>query len=293
MKRGRVSGNLPAVSASPTNSEPLAFHETVDTPEQVQLRFELAGLGTRSIAFILDGLLRYGVLAGLIVSVILIFGVGFNWNFGGWAAEFGARLLVIGLILVYFAVEWAYFAVFEWLWNGQTPGKRVMHLRVLKDGGGPISFLDAALRNLLRPIDSSGPMCAFGILFIFFNSKHKRIGDLVARTIVVRERPKTVAEILTPPVAAPSPLDSPFAELIRRISLGAAEHEMIHRFLQRRDSLEAAARYRLAQQVAGVIVEKARAQINGLDLPAPQPGECERFLEDLIAFHQNSSGPAA
>jgi uncharacterized RDD family membrane protein YckC len=287
LQAGDESASLAAVNASPSNSEPLAFHETVETPEQVQLHLELAGLGTRSIAFILDTLLRYGVLTGLVVAVILIFGLGFNINRAGWPAELGARVLVIGLILAFFAVEWGYFAVFEWLWNGQTPGKRAVHIRVLKDGGGPISFLDAALRNLLRPIDSTGPMCAFGILFIFFHPKHKRIGDLVARTIVVRERPKTVTEVLGPQFPAMPRAESPFAELIRRIPLAAAEHEMINRYLQRRPSLDYATRDRLAQQVAGVILEKARTQTAGLELPLPQPGECERFLEDLIVFHQS------
>jgi uncharacterized RDD family membrane protein YckC len=271
----------------------MAFHETVETPEQVQLHLELAGLGTRSIAFILDALIRYGVLTGLVVGVILIFSLGLHWDFDSVGASVGTRVLVVGLILIYFAIEWAYFAVFEWLWNGQTPGKRAVHIRVLKDGGGPISFLDAALRNLLRPIDSSGPMCAFGILFIFFNRKHKRIGDLVARTIVVRERPKTVAQVLAPPVASPARVDSPFADLIRCIPLASGEHEMINRYLQRRASLDYATRSRLAQQIAGVIVEKARAQAAGVELLTPRPGECERFLEDLIAFHQNQSVPPA
>src|SRR5439155_9109326 len=137
--------------------------------------------------------------------------------------------VVVGLILVYFAIEWAYFAVFEWLWNGQTPGKRAVHIRVLKDGGGPISFLDAALRNLLRPVDTSGPMCAFGILFIFFNRKHKRIVDPVARTIVVSERLNTVAHVACLPVSPAARANSPVAELIRRIPLAAGEHEMINR----------------------------------------------------------------
>lgn len=273
------------MSSAPDNPQSLAFHETVDTPEQVQLHLELAGLGTRSIAFMLDTLLRYGVLAGLII--IFVFALGLEWSFSKWMQEFSARFFLIGLLLIYFAVEWVYFAVFEWLWNGQTPGKRAVHIRVLKDGGGPISFLDSALRNLLRAIDCSGPMCAFGILFIFFNSKNKRIGDLVAGTLVVRERPKTVAEVLAQPVAVWEQHKSAFAELIPRIGLVAHEYEMIQRYLQRRASLDYSTRFRLAQQLAATIVERAKAQNNGAELPAPLPAECERFLEDLIAFHQS------
>ena len=136
-----------------TNPEAPAFHETVETPEQVRLHLELAGLGTRSIAYILDTLLRYGVLLAIFVAVVLIFdALQLHWE--GITDQFGAHFIMIILTLLYFFMEWGYFATFEWLWTGQTPGKRVARIRVLKDGGGPISFLDAALRNLVRHVDS-------------------------------------------------------------------------------------------------------------------------------------------
>jgi uncharacterized RDD family membrane protein YckC len=94
------------------------------------------------------------VLLAIFVAVILIFDVfQIHWETTG--DRFGTHLIAIVLTLLYFFMEWGYFAVFEWLWTGQTPGKRAARIRVLKDGGGPISFLDAALRNLVRIVDSS------------------------------------------------------------------------------------------------------------------------------------------
>jgi uncharacterized RDD family membrane protein YckC len=266
-----------------TNPEAPAFHETVETPEQVRLHLELAGLGTRSIAYILDTLLRYGVLLALVVAVILIFdALQLPWE--GLGDRVGAHFIAIVLTLLYFFMEWGYFATFEWLWTGQTPGKRAARIRVLKDGGGPISFLDAALRNLVRIVDSSGPMAAIGMLFIFFNKKNKRPGDLLARTIVVREHPKTLTQLLA---VSDSPLrnpDDPFADLIQRISLTGDQHDLIARYLQRRDQLDIATRMRLSRQIVDAILNPLRSLPNFEHLNLPQEADYERFLQALVSI---------
>jgi uncharacterized RDD family membrane protein YckC len=265
-----------------TNPEAPAFHETVETPEQVRLHLELAGLGTRSIAYILDTLLRYGVLLAIFVAVVLIFdALQLHWE--GITDQFGAHFIMIILTLLYFFMEWGYFATFEWLWTGQTPGKRVARIRVLKDGGGPISFLDAALRNLVRLVDSSGPMAAIGMLFIFFNRKNKRPGDLLARTIVVREHPKTLTQLLAVSELPPRIPDDPFADLIRRISLTSDQHDLIARYLQRRDQLDTATRIRLCRQIADAIINPVRLQPNSAHLNLPQEADYERFLQSLVS----------
>jgi uncharacterized RDD family membrane protein YckC len=266
------------------NPNSLAFHETVQTPEQVQLQLELAGLGTRSMAFVLDALIRYGVLVSLVVVIMLMFSLS-QRDFMDADDKVGGHILLISLILLFFAAEWIYYAVFEWHWNGQTPGKRAVHIRVLKDGGGPISFLDSALRNLLRPIDSTGPMCAVGILFIFFTRKNKRPGDFAARTIVVRERTQMLSQIL----AVPAPtivITGPLADHVRRIAITAEEHEMIARYLQRRPQLDIFTRQNLSRQIALVIVQRVRAESPASDVPEPAPSETERFLEALLSAQQ-------
>ncbi len=267
------------------NVHPLAFHETVETPEQVQLHLELAGLGTRSMAFLLDALIRYGLLVSILVAVWLL-GVVTLSNFKAP----GGKTLIVLLVLLLFTVEWVYFAMFEWLWNGQTPGKRAIRIRVLKDGGGSISFLDAALRNLLRPVDSTGPMCAIGMFFIFFNSRHKRPGDLVAKTIVVRERKINMAQILPPSSENPSaPQTSRFASLIQHITLSTAEHDMINRYLHRRQQLDPGARQRVCHQIASVILGKVRGGPDEARFDLPAEPDYDQFLEDLLAHHAGNS----
>jgi hypothetical protein len=154
---------------------------------------------------------------------------------------------------------------------------------VLKDGGGPISFLDAALRNLVRLVDSSGPMAAIGMLFIFFNRKNKRPGDLLARTIVVREHPKTLTQLLAVSELPPRIPDDPFADLIRRISLTSDQHDLIARYLQRRDQLDTATRIRLCRQIADAIINPVRLQPNSAHLNLPQEADYERFLQSLVS----------
>ena len=265
-----------------TNPEAPAFHETVETPEQVRLHLELAGLGTRSIAYILATLLRYGVLLAIIVAIILIFdALQLHWE--GIGDRLGVHFIAIVLTLLYFFMGWGYFATFEWLWTGQTPGKRAARIRVLKDGGGPISFLDAALRNLVRLVDSSGPMAAIGMMFIFFNKKNKRPGDLLARTIVVREHPKTLTQLLAVSELPPCIPDDPFADLIRRISLTSGQHDLIARYLQRRDHLDSATRARLCRQIVDTILSPVRLQPNSEHLNLPQEADYERFLQGLVS----------
>ncbi len=269
----------------PNDAHPLAFHETVETPEQVQLHLELAGLGTRSVAFILDALIRYGLLLSVLLAVSLYTETTFS-DF----KELSKKTIVILFALLMFAVEWLYFVMFEWLWNGQTPGKRAIHIRVLKDGGGPISFLDAALRNLLRPIDSTGPMCSIGMLFIFFHSRHKRPGDLVAQTIVVRERKISMAQVLSPPSTPSStPGTSRFTPLIQHIALNTAEHEMINRYLHRRQHLDPVARQRVCHQITSTILGKVRGGPGESQFELPTEPDYDQFLEELLAYHAGHS----
>jgi uncharacterized RDD family membrane protein YckC len=273
-----------------TNPEAPAFHETVETPEQVQLHMELAGLGTRSIAYLLDTLLRYGLLIALFVSVLVIFNaIGADWeSIGG---RLGTKVITILLILLYFFMEWGYFATFEWLWSGQTPGKRAARIRVLKDGGGPLSFLDAALRNLVRLVDASGPLCAIGMMFIFFSKKNKRPGDYLARTIVVREHPKTLTQLLAASATPIRVADSPFADLINRVSLTSDLHDLITRYLQRRDQLDPMTRAHVCRQIVETVVNSLRAQPNAEHLSLPQEPDYERFLQDLFSARYTQPSP--
>jgi uncharacterized RDD family membrane protein YckC len=119
---------------------------TIDTPEQTALEFPLAGIGSRFVAMAADTSIQ--ILIGL---ALLILGA----IMGQTLSLFGTPQWVFAiLIILFFLLYTAYFAIFEAIWNGQTPGKRYAQLRVMKDDGRPITAYDSVARNLLRIVDS-------------------------------------------------------------------------------------------------------------------------------------------
>lgn len=151
-------------------------HLEVETPEHVILDYEIAGLGSRALAAIIDTIIigAWTVILGLLLG---LFGSGLgNWR---------------GVIFVFvsFASLWGYFTLFEGLRGGQTPGKRRLGIRVVRDTGHPVTFGAAAARNLLRVADFLPPPYLLGALFVGLHPRGKRLGDIVAGTVVVRDQP--------------------------------------------------------------------------------------------------------
>ena len=135
--------------------------------------------------------------------------------------------------------------MFEWLWNGQTPGKRLLNLRVIKADGSPVSGIDVLLRNLSRPIDTLGPMGLIGLVMIFVSRKAQRLGDVMAQTFVIHETKIdwSIFDQIEHAVAIPGAYLRHRSTLIR---LSSAQWELLHRYLNRREQFEAEARHRLA-----------------------------------------------
>lgn len=158
----------------------------IETPENVLLAFRIAGPGTRLGAYLMDLSIRLAALYGiaLILSLILL-------PFASTGLPLGAYFVVA------FVLEWGYGCFFEAWWNGQTPGKRAFRLRVIKAEGYAIGFYEAMLRNLLRAADFVPFFYAAGFLTAASNPRMQRIGDLVAGTIVVRERRPELSSGLT------------------------------------------------------------------------------------------------
>ncbi len=157
---------------------------TIETPEQTALEFPLAGIGSRFLALAADMLLQAGGVRG---SVIM-FSRSPRFRSACFRRSPGFGRIAI-LIFVLFSVQFGYFALFESLWNGQTPGKRWTHLRVIKDSGRPISAYDAILRNLLRIVDALPTMYAVGLITMLISRENKRVGDYAAGTVVIHEKP--------------------------------------------------------------------------------------------------------
>ncbi len=167
---------------------PVQFDQlNVETPELVELRFPVAGIGSRFLAQLIDVLLIFVfyVLVGIVVAIAAS---------GGASAgavdhlSTAGKWFVAGIIFVNFVLLWGYFSLFEGLWHGQTPGKHWMKLRVIKDSGRAITLFEAMARNLLRVVDVFPTMYLVGVIAMLCNRSQKRVGDLVAGTIVVHER---------------------------------------------------------------------------------------------------------
>jgi uncharacterized membrane protein SpoIIM required for sporulation len=209
----------------------------VETPEHVVLSLELAGLGTRAAAAVVD-LLVLG-LAYLLLAVVLTSAAGTTPSgLGTWST---AVLLLVGGVGFFL-----YYAAFEALWDGHTPGKRLLGIRVVQDTGRPLTANAAAVRNLLRIVDFLVPLGPLpGVLLVFLHPANKRLGDLAAGTVVVRERVSTWSLAPAPP---PPPSSVEGLELGPPV-LADQEFQLLDRFLARSDELAPEARQRFAAEL--------------------------------------------
>ena len=147
----------------------------VATPERVSFDYQVAGLGTRAIAQILDLLILTGVLLGLYFAAIAVGAAGFD--------VVAYLVAVIGSFVIIFG----YFWTCEAFWSGQTVGKKVFRLRAVGDRGEPMTFMQAGIRNVVRLVDFLPYGYGVGVVVLFINGKGKRLGDLAAGTIVVKD----------------------------------------------------------------------------------------------------------
>jgi uncharacterized RDD family membrane protein YckC len=146
----------------------------IATPERVSFSYQLAGLGSRFMAQFLD-------LVILTVAMVVL-------SAGSSAIGLGGPTTALILIIGSFVLVNGYFVFFEGLWSGQTPGKRAARLRAVGDAGQPITFEQALMRNLVRNLDFLPAFYGVGIVALFANGRGKRLGDMAAGTVVVRER---------------------------------------------------------------------------------------------------------
>jgi uncharacterized RDD family membrane protein YckC len=208
----------------------------LELPEEIDLQLEVANVGSRTLAVLADlGICAIVLLTVYVASSIL------DMNVSDWMTGFGANAVTILFIVLIFASQWLYFFLFEWRWNGQTPGKRLLHLRVIKADGAPVNWIDVLLRDLARPVDAFGPMALIGLLMIFVTPRAQRLGDFMARTLVIRETP--IDWSIFDKAGEDSPASAP------SMRLSPAQWELLHRFLNRRDALPVEVRERVAASV--------------------------------------------
>jgi uncharacterized RDD family membrane protein YckC len=261
----------------------------IETPEQVDLRFPVAGIGSRFVAILIDHLIQF-------VTYIVIGLIIFVWAKNAGPASVGAKTdemdaagkwFIAAVIFFNFCLIWGYFALFEAFWHGQTPGKRIMKLRVIKDSGRQITLFEALARNLLRFVDMIPPVTySAGVITMLCNRKNKRLGDLAAGTLVVHELPaedRLVDAFVSgedffargEEKKPESPLP---ADAVAR--LDPADLHVIETFFTRALDLDLQTRATMATRIAARMAAKMR-------VPLPE-GNPERVLEAMARAMRGS-----
>ncbi|QFS42812.1 RDD family protein [Nostoc sphaeroides] len=246
-----------------------------NTPESVELEFTLAGIGNRAWALLID----YHVLAVIWVGFFTVWSIVSVQLGDFWVDIFGTGVtlwLIAIAFLVSFILYVGYFVIFETLWFGQTPGKRVAKIRVVRDDGRLIGLQQATLRALLRPFDET---LFIGAFLIMLSRREKRLGDLAAGTIVIQAQTPTASATLIISEQAKG-LHEQLIEIADLSQLMPDDFAVIREYLQRRGAMSLKARASLSLKLA----EQVKAIINLENLPEAVTPDV--FLEAVYLVYQ-------
>jgi uncharacterized membrane protein SpoIIM required for sporulation/uncharacterized RDD family membrane protein YckC len=214
----------------------------VETPELVVLSYTIAGIGSRAYAALIDYTICFFIVIAADIGVTV-----FVAKRGGLMRNASSVLAISIIVLVQFAVLWGYYVLFEALNDGRTPGKMLQRLRVVRDGGYSVTFGASAVRNLMRIVDMQ-PLLIYGVgmISVLLSKSGKRLGDMAAGTIVVKE------DLVRQPAPAerPAGFSSVSQPLRLQAALTAPEYELLERFSQRQRDLDSDRRSILAGQLA-------------------------------------------
>jgi len=246
------------------------------TPEAVRLEFEGANLGSRTLAALLDRFLQT-----ITFVVLLMFSVflaeGTEVALPDWVG-------VVAVLLLVFALTWGYPVAFETLWRGRTPGKAALGLRVVTTEGAPVRFRHAAIRAILSLVDFYASFGAVAVLSVLLSRRQQRLGDLVAGTLVLRER--TAAGAVRPvQFTVPRGAES-YASTVDPSGLTGDDYGAVRAFLIRAGTLRPDARASLGAELA----TRLAAKVGHTPPPGVTP---ELFLVVLAARYQERSQAGA
>ena len=236
-------------------------------PENVELAFDVAGVGSRTISAIVD----YAVLYGGIVAAVIAFSMNrsmlrgmIRWlDVPPWVRDLGDPAALASLVLLVFFAWWGYFALFEIVWNGQTPGKRLFGLRVVRRDGQPISVVASLVRNIVRAVDM---FLFLGLVVMTIDKQSRRLGDFAAGTLVIRE-PRSGGRSLIDGVVLP---ESPkratkIAPLAGKLSM--EHYTLIREFFTRSRRMNDSHAQDLAASLAREIAEQLEVETSEIGDP--------------------------
>jgi uncharacterized RDD family membrane protein YckC len=223
---------------------------SIETPESVTFHYEVADVGARALALAIDLLIQYVVLGLVFIGSMRLVERVLDVRATVW-------------LLVAFAVNWFYFVAFELAWSGQTPGKRAVGIRVVRSGGYPVTWSAVLTRNLLRVVDALPLPYGVALVVAFCEPQRRRVGDLLAGTLVVRER--GVPDVWSSRAAVADRSATTEWDAALAIRLDEATRELVIDYLARREELEPRARVRVRAEIVDTVLDR---------LPSPaQRGE--------------------
>jgi uncharacterized RDD family membrane protein YckC len=235
---------------------PLALD--VATPERVRISLPVAGIGYRTLAYLIDASALFGAWVVLYFTLTALQ----KDVLDSFQALSGlAQTLTV---LALFGAQWVYWTACEGLWGGQTLGKRAMRIRVVRQDGSPVGLYESAVRNLTRAVDFLPVLYGTGVLCMLFTEQHRRLGDLLAGTVLVREE-RIDLDKYARAGATPSPATA----------LAAADVELILGYLERARTLAPEARQKLAQAMVDRFAQ---------DVPNEQRAQLKASVDDAEAF---------
>jgi uncharacterized RDD family membrane protein YckC len=252
----------------------------IDTPESISFTYRIADLGSRFVALLLDTLIQTLIYTSL-------FGVIYFLDIDTDSLGIAEGWLIALIVIVFFLLFVLYFALFEVVTHGQTPGKIVMNLRVVREDGQPLGILDAVLRNLIRLVDFFPGVYSVGVISMFISNRAKRLGDYAAGTVVVREGTRiSLEQVLAR--SASAPLIPQYKDIVEQAARRMSEEDaaLIENMLNRSRALDD------ADAIARTISESIRLKIASpeLDDIASQI-EARTLLEQLAsAYRQRTRG---
>ncbi len=225
----------------------------VATGESVAFEYELAGLGSRFVAVVAD--LAIQILATILVALLLFWIGSAIPRLGAFATSLGQNVIYALLIAATFVIFFGYFIIIEWRWNGSTPGKRLVGIRVVRDGGFPIDFTASIVRNVVRMLEFGFGFYLLSAVSTLLSPSNRRLGDFAAGTIVVRDG----GYVRAPRLPETGDEDPAFA----RVSV--EERELAYRYVDRKRSFGTKARRALAARLAAPLRPKLGERVTAYD----------------------------
>lgn len=250
------------------------------TPEQVAIQYELAGVGSRGIAAVADGLLQLLLYLAILLIPYVLYQLDALPPWVNFSPETLIPLLVMGHIFIVAG----YHIFFETLWNGETPGKRWMGLRVIKDGGYPVDFRAVVIRNLVRIADILPAFYGLGLVVSLIHTRYQRLGDMAGGTLVVTHaREEKLHQLTLGNAQVCRLLDASVLSQLSRLS--REEYRLVQRFLERRSELPAGLQAEFTQRLALQLIAKFGYQQPALGM------DYLRWLEELdLAYRRRALG---